>query len=141
MAAAVAAAVAAAKMKVKTTKHLKHQTGVIMRNITWIVLFAAINGCASGNIASASGNNSAGANLFAANCAGCHGANAQGGSGPNIAGISDSNGVIDTILNGTEGMPGFANTLSDQNISDILAYLSGLSGGGGGGGGEGGEDD
>jgi mono/diheme cytochrome c family protein len=99
-------------------------------------------GAASGDISSGSGDTSSGASLYAANCASCHGADAQGGSGPNIAGIGDSAGVIDTILNGTEGMPGFASSLSDTDVSDILAYLGGLSGGGGGGGegGEGGDD-
>ncbi len=48
-------------------------------------------------------------------------------------------GVVDTILYGEDSMPGFADSLSDQDITDIISYLRGLSGGGGGGG-EGGEE-
>ena len=103
-----------------------------------LVLSLFVVGCAGGNVNSATGDTAVGADIYAANCASCHGGSAQGGSGPSIAGVSDSNGVIDTILYGTEGMPGFADTLSDQDISDLLAYLGSLSGGGGGGG-EGGE--
>lgn len=95
-------------------------------------------------VSGATGDTSAGAALYADNCASCHGSAGGGGSAPNIAGISDSAGVIDIILNGTSGMPGFASSLTDQEIADILAYLGGLTGGGGGGGGddedEGGED-
>lgn len=115
--------------------------------LTALVPFALVTGCAGtsglgggGDVSSAAGDTSSGASLYAANCASCHGGSAQGGSGPSLAGISDSAGVIDTILYGTEGMPGFADTLSDQEVSDILAYLGGLSGNGGGGGEEG-EDD
>lgn len=103
------------------------------------------SGDASGTsgVSSATGDTSAGAALYADNCASCHGSAGGGGSAPNIAGISDSAGVIDTILYGTSGMPGFASSLTDQEIADILAYLGGLTGGGGGGGDdedEGGED-
>lgn len=94
-----------------------------------------------GSSTGATGNTSAGSAIYSANCSGCHGSNAQGGSGPALAGISESSGVIDTILNGTSGMPGFANTLSDQNISDLLAYLSGLGGGGSSGSSGGGENE
>ena len=100
--------------------------------------------CAGANVSASSGDTSSGAALYAANCSSCHGSSAQGGAGPALAGISDSTGVVDTILAGTEGMPAFGGQLSDQDISDILAYLGSLSGSGGGSysGGEGeGEDD
>lgn len=69
---------------------------------------------------------SAGASLYASECASCHGSDARGGSGPSIAGVSDSQAVIDVILNGTDGMPGFSGSLSDADIADILAYLGSL---------------
>lgn len=86
------------------------------------------SGDASGTsgVSSATGDTSAGAALYADNCASCHGAAAEGGSGPAIAGASDSSGNIDIVLNGEEEMPGFADSLSDQDISDIFAYLATL---------------
>ena len=78
------------------------------------------------NIDVASGDPAVGADIYASSCASCHGAKAQGGSGPNLQGISDSNRVVDTILYGTSGMPGFDGSLSDADISDLLAWLGGL---------------
>lgn len=87
----------------------------------------------SGSASSASGDTSSGASLYASYCASCHGSDAQGGYGPALAGISDSNAVIDMILNGGDGMPSFSGSLSDQDIADILAYLGSLGGSSGGG--------
>ncbi len=94
-----------------------------------ILSLAAGCGDSAGNSSSASassGDVGAGQSLYSSNCAGCHGTNAEGGVGPALAGVSDSNAVIDTILNGTENMPGFASSLSDADISDILAFLGSL---------------
>jgi mono/diheme cytochrome c family protein len=108
-----------------------------------VALLAACNPDGSfgqgGDIAASAGDGSSGQALFASYCSSCHGSDASGGAGPDIRGVSDSNGVIDTILYGEDSMPGFSGTLSDAEISDILAWLGSLAGGGGGGGGEGGE--
>jgi len=80
----------------------------------------------TGGGGSASSSVSTGSSLYAASCSGCHGGGAQGASGPALAGISDTNRVIDIILYGNGGMPGFASSLSDADVSDILAYLSSL---------------
>lgn len=85
---------------------------------------AGVSGDTSGG--SAGGDTTAGASLFASDCASCHGSDARGGSAPSIAGINDSQAVIDVILNGSGGMPGFASSLSDADVSDILAYLGTL---------------
>lgn len=111
-------------------------------------------GGSSSGSSGGSGDTSSGAALYASYCSSCHGSDASGGYGPALAGISDSNAVIDMILYGGDGMPGFSSSLSDQDIADILAYLGSLGGGssggssggggasGGGGGDEGeGEDD
>ena len=87
------------------------------------LLFACDPGSA---ISAADGDAATGETIFADKCASCHGAAAEGGSGPAIAGASDSSGNIDIILNGEEAMPGFADSLSDQDISDIFAYLATL---------------
>lgn len=76
--------------------------------------------------AAASGDTASGASLYSASCAGCHGADAMGASGPALAGLVDSNRVIDIILNGGTSMPAFGSSLSDADIADILAYLGGL---------------
>jgi len=110
-----------------------------MHNRTFLPLLAAalLAGCStSGSYSDSGGSNSGsgggggasgnGASLYASNCAGCHGANAQGGAGPALAGISESNRVIDIILNGGSTMPGFGGSLSDADVSNILAWLGGL---------------
>ncbi|NOY27041.1 MAG: cytochrome c [Oligoflexia bacterium] len=76
--------------------------------------------------AAASGSSASGSSLYAASCANCHGADAMGGVGPAVAGVVDSNRVIDIIINGGATMPGFGASLSDAEIADILAYLGGL---------------
>ena len=102
-----------------------------MRLTAWMLLgiavTAVITGCGNPDISAADGDTANGEALFAANCMGCHGADATGGEGgPDIAGVSDSNPVINIILDGDGSMPGFADTLSDQDISDILAWLGSL---------------
>lgn len=70
------------------------------------------------------GDAAAGADVYASNCAGCHGANGEGGSGPALAdevpekSDADLEGII---TNGTGSMPGFE--LEDQEMADLIAYL------------------
>jgi mono/diheme cytochrome c family protein len=64
-----------------------------------------------------------GEQLFAENCATCHGAEGQGGGvGPTLAGndvpIADARA---TIENGSGVMP--AGLVSGQDLEDVLAYL------------------
>ncbi|HGY09845.1 MAG TPA: c-type cytochrome [Oceanithermus profundus] len=80
----------------------------------------------------AAGDAAAGKDVFAAQCAICHGANAEGGAGPALAGapIVENAAQFDKIVKeGTGGgMPPFAQ-LSDKEIADVRAYLSSLGGG------------
>lgn len=78
--------------------------------------------------AGASGDASAGAALFAENCASCHGENgAGGGIGPTLAGndisIDDAQA---TIENGRGVMP--ADLVSGRELVDVLAYLETILG-------------
>jgi mono/diheme cytochrome c family protein len=91
-----------------------------------ITLLCFVVACAPAGVSGDTSGDSAGASLYASDCASCHGADARGGSGPSIAGVSDSQAVIDVILNGSGGMPGFAGSLTDADIADILAYLGSL---------------
>ncbi|MFN7143853.1 MAG: c-type cytochrome [Myxococcota bacterium] len=72
------------------------------------------------------GDATAGADLYAANCAACHGANGEGGTGPamsEVATKSDAE-IEGYIVNGSDdgAMPPFPN-LTEQEIADIIAYI------------------
>ncbi|WP_339095322.1 c-type cytochrome [Deinococcus sp. VB142] len=88
------------------------------------------------NAASADGDAAAGAEKYAASCAGCHGANAEGGVGPALAVVKDWS-LEDFTTALREGrapgktlspvMPRFVATqVSDQDIANIQAHLKGL---------------
>ncbi len=75
-----------------------------------------------------------GEKLFAEQCASCHGAKAEGGFGPALAGsaLLENAEQFDKItLEGQGSMPPFSN-LSAQDLADIRAYLSGLGAASGG---------
>lgn len=66
--------------------------------------------------------------LFSANCAGCHGAGAQGTDiGPDITGESESK-VLKQVRKGDPGeMPAFTvNQISDEGVHKIGAFLESL---------------
>lgn len=75
-----------------------------------------------------------GAVVFADHCATCHGADATGGSGPNLlaeAGEEDEAAEqVDIILGGEDEMPAFIDVLSDQEIADVLAWIEAQAAGG-----------
>ena len=62
--------------------------------------------------------------LYEAKCMACHGADAAGGSGPNILNESDAK-FSNVIKNGDGSMPAFPE-LSDEDISNIIAYVRSL---------------
>ena len=67
----------------------------------------------------------AGADVYDAECAICHGINGEGGSGPSMAAVMEDLGrlaVIDVLLDGSGNMPDFAD-LPDQDIADVSLYL------------------
>jgi len=71
-----------------------------------------------------------GADLFAANCAVCHGAAGEGVVGPGLAGnpaMQRAEYIITTVLFGREdhGMPPFADRLSDEEIAAIATFVRG----------------
>ena len=76
-----------------------------------------------------------GAAIFAANCAGCHGADGRGGEhAPNIATAPEVQHLLDRELAGIirygisgAGMPAFS-TLKSQEVSDVVSYLRVLQG-------------
>ena len=70
-----------------------------------------------------------GAALYAANCAGCHGASGEGAAVfPPLAGnekLADASYVIGTVLNGKPGtaMPAFGSRLSDDQLAALISYV------------------
>jgi cytochrome c oxidase subunit II len=70
-----------------------------------------------------------GAAVYAANCAGCHGAEGQGtGTFPALKGSKVATGPladhVKTVVNGRPGtvMPAFASTLTDKQIAAVVTY-------------------
>ncbi|MDX1795752.1 MAG: c-type cytochrome [Hydrogenovibrio sp.] len=86
-----------------------------------------------GATAQAAGNAAAGEATFAT-CAGCHGADAHGGVGPKLAGLPAKKVVelLHKYKNGeqmgpmTSMMAPMAAGLSDSDIENVAAYVSGL---------------
>ena len=76
----------------------------------------------------------AGKQLFAQNCAACHGADATGGIGPNLTAKTFKFGrtrdaIATTIKGGRPGgMPAFGNQLSGEQIADLAAFIESLGG-------------
>jgi mono/diheme cytochrome c family protein len=69
-----------------------------------------------------------GAELFQANCAGCHGAGGGGGIGPSLAGGLARFGSIEEVVSfvstGVPGrMPGFETRLSPDEINAVVEFV------------------
>jgi ubiquinol-cytochrome c reductase cytochrome c subunit len=99
-----------------------------MTRTLFLVLTLGLAACSSGDdridtIVGLTGDAANGGAVYASNCAGCHGADGNGGTEEGILGEDDVE-VVEVVLNGKESMPSFADTLSDQDIADVLAWLA-----------------
>src|SRR5580692_9494707 len=65
-----------------------------------------------------------GYNLFMVNCAHCHGADARGEEGPDLHGVTKSDGSIAAMIkNGIKGeMPKFGAKLNDTDVQALIAF-------------------
>ena len=73
-----------------------------------------------------SGDAARGASIFAANCAGCHGADASGGVGPALRGSGlTSAEVTDVIATGRGAMP--AAIVTGQDAADVAAHVAAIA--------------
>jgi cytochrome c551 len=74
----------------------------------------------------AAGDATAGAEVFEANCAVCHGPGGEGGNGPDLRAdrYRDEQLVESQVVNGGGGMPAFGDDLSDQELADVVAYVT-----------------
>ena len=81
------------------------------------------------------GDPAAGKEVFvgSAGCAGCHtlsDAGATGTIGPDLDATMPSYELaVDRVTNGQGGMPSFSDSLSEQQIQDVAAYVSSAAGG------------
>ena len=77
---------------------------------------------------SGEGDPDAGRQVWADNCAGCHGADGTGGNGgPSLTNSPVARNAGDTmaqVRNGGGGMPAFKDTLSEQQIRDVTAFVT-----------------
>lgn len=69
-----------------------------------------------------------GGQIYAANCAMCHGSEGQGDIGPGLAGngfLDQTGGLITTILFGrpNHGMPPFEGQLSDEEVAAVATFV------------------
>ena len=84
--------------------------------------------------APAEGDPVAGKEVFVTNCSSCHtlaDANASGAIGPNLDEAQPSQELaVDRVTNGFGGMPSFSESLSEQQIQDVAAYVVQATSGG-----------
>lgn len=73
------------------------------------------------------GDPAAGETIFAENCAVCHGEDGHGGAGgPDLRTMplaQTEEGAIQQVTNGGGGMPPFGEQLSEEEISDVAAFV------------------
>ncbi len=90
--------------------------------LVFVVLLFANDG-GGGEAAPASG----GAQLYSANCAGCHGVDGGGGLGPALAGevttaFPDIEDQITLVSEGRGSMPAFGGDLSEEQLRQLVEY-------------------
>jgi mono/diheme cytochrome c family protein len=96
-----------------------------------LALFGALAACgggsSSGGTATPSGGameTVKGAEMYAEFCAGCHGADGSGGAGgPAVTGQTDVAQVESVVRDGDGSMPGFADEMSEDQITAVAQYL------------------
>gem|GEM_PF-1235079 len=68
----------------------------------------------------------AGAEVYRARCASCHGADGAGAIGPSLSEIEtrlDDNAQREVVVTGRNTMPSFGNTLSESDIDAVVRYV------------------
>jgi mono/diheme cytochrome c family protein len=65
--------------------------------------------------------------IYSSTCAGCHGADGQGGDGPSLQVSTMSTSELQWIIaNGFGGMPSFSGSLSSSEISGLASFTRGI---------------
>ncbi len=82
----------------------------------------------AGHVASLTGDGAKGATTYDAKCAGCHGADGKGVSGPSLVASPKADlttqAMVTAVLDGKGTMPSFS-TLTDEEIANTIAYVKG----------------
>jgi mono/diheme cytochrome c family protein len=93
---------------------------------------AGCGGDEGGDTTTGGGDTAAGREIFTSNCGGCHtlaDAGTTGDRAPNLDDIApDEATVEEQVRNGGGGMPAFEGDLSDQQITDVSAYVASVAG-------------
>jgi ubiquinol-cytochrome c reductase cytochrome c subunit len=91
---------------------------------------ALLNVVNTGTTTGASSPLAHGSEVYAANCAACHGVSGQGGVGPSLKGESarkDTNAVISFIKNPVAPMPTlYPGVLNENDVAAVAAYVESL---------------
>ena len=61
--------------------------------------------------------------IYAKRCVGCHGEDGSGGSSSDITGAAGGATLVNVLLDGVGSMPGFADSLNDQEVADLAAFV------------------
>ncbi|MBU2603255.1 MAG: c-type cytochrome [Actinobacteria bacterium] len=61
--------------------------------------------------------------IYAAKCAGCHGAGGEGGAGPDLRALTDAAAVEAQVTTGGGAMPAFGDTLSAEDITALGTFV------------------
>jgi mono/diheme cytochrome c family protein len=78
----------------------------------------------AGTGTTAGGGQEDGAAVFSQNCAGCHGADGSGGTGPALTATQlDRAQIKQKVTEGGGGMPAFEGTLSEEQIGAVSDYV------------------
>ncbi len=73
---------------------------------------------------------SGGSAAYASQCAGCHGANGEGGLGPSLQASVMPTTEIESVISGGLGtMPGFSTSLTSEQITELAAFTASFQGG------------
>ena len=96
------------------------EAGAVLAAVAFVVLLFAVGG-------SGTTYESPGAQIFAANCARCHGADGGGGIGPQLAGevrkdFPDLDDQIALVTGGKGTMPAFGGDLSAEQIQQVVEF-------------------
>ena len=98
----------------------------------WLATYVAVLGVVL--LASAAGRGQTAAATYKAKCAGCHGADGKGNTGPGkalgvhdfgsdeVTKVSDAD-LINIVTSGKNKMPGYGKSLKDTEIKDLVAYV------------------
>lgn len=73
------------------------------------------------------GDSAAGMTIYSDNCSICHGDSGEGGTGDPLDVAIPAETIVETVYYGEGIMAAYSETLSDQEIADVAAYVQTLA--------------